>query len=55
MKFYHKDESIIERWITALKDICILLDLDTEYKWGELIGRGNYGSVNASHKIGDPN
>ena len=53
-KFYHFQQQIIEQWITALSKMCILLDLNMEYKQGELIGRGNFGSVYTATKMGDP-
>ena len=45
---------MIEQWINAIKDICILVDLNQDFIQGKLIGRGNYGSVNASKRINDP-
>jgi len=40
--FYDLDEVVIQRWVEALKQVCILSDIKAELKFGELLGKGAF-------------
>jgi hypothetical protein len=50
MEFYYHDQEVIDRWIDAMKDSVILLDLKEDYHIGSLIGKGNFAKVHMCKK-----
>ena len=54
MRFFHTDKAEVDKWIEALKESVVLLDLKDEFLMGGLLGRGNFASVHSCHRKNDP-
>jgi len=44
-EFYSAEKEVIENWIIALKNVCILTTFHEEYKALKMIGRGSFAKV----------
>jgi len=44
-EFHAEEESIIENWMTALKNVCVLHNFHDEYKAVKMIGKGSFAKV----------
>lgn len=44
-EFYSTDKEVIDNWIFALKNVCILTTFHEEYKALKMIGRGSFAKV----------
>jgi len=44
-EFYSPEKEIIDNWIYALKNVCILTTFHEEYKALKMIGRGSFAKV----------
>ena len=54
VEFYHQDKEFVEKWIEALKDSVILVDLKEDYLIGQMIGKGNFAKVHlCKRKVDD--
>lgn len=54
LRFFHTDQAEINKWIEALKESVILLDLKDEFMLGPLLGRGNFAKVHSCTRKDDP-
>ncbi len=45
LEFYTKTKEEADCWFRALKQIGIQIDLDSDFEFGKLIGKGNSGKV----------
>lgn len=52
--FYHADQSVIDKWLQALKYIVIFVDLKEDFTIGNLLGRGNFAKVHLITRKNDP-
>ena len=53
MEFYHHSKEHIEKWIEALKDSVILVDLKEDYMIAQMIGKGNFAKVHLCKRKAD--
>jgi serine/threonine protein kinase len=54
LQFFHTQKEEIDKWIEALKQSCILLDLKDEFMLGSLLGKGNFAKVHSCERKNDP-
>ena len=45
-KFFSKEQKLIDKWINALKGVCVLTNFHDEYKALKMIGKGSFAKVN---------
>jgi len=43
--FHTKDKEILEKWIQALSEYCLLTNFEEKYRTLDLLGIGGYGRV----------
>lgn len=53
LRFFHTDKAEIDKWIEALKDSVIMLDLKDEFMMGQMLGKGNFARVHSCTRKGD--
>ena len=54
LQFYHTEQAEINKWIHALKDTVIMLDIKDEFMLGPLLGKGNFAKVHSCTRKKDP-
>ena len=49
-KFYCKNLLNRENWIRGLSRVCILLNIGSNYKFGKMLGKGNFAKVHLAYR-----
>ena len=50
---YHNNKEFVDKWIEAIKDSVILVDLKEDYMIAQMIGKGNFAKVHLCKRKSD--